>query len=340
MTRFRRVASLVCVILIALLVPVSIAVSWVRVQLVDEDAFVATLAPLADDPDVRGLVADRTSEVILETADVPGLTDDLFDGLQTLDLPRPALRALDLLREPAAVGATRMVEDAVARSIESDAFPRVWNAALVASHRALVLTATAEGDGALAIDEEGTVSIRLGPVVEAVTERLVREGVALARVIPATDRSIVVLQSDALPAIRAGYTVAVAAGLWLPVLTLAVGAAAVAIAPRRGRALRDVGIAATLGALVLLALLSVGDAALAGRSEAAALPPAATDALYDTVVAAMRASALSVAVIGVVLAAAGGLVAARTRRYTGTDTDARTEPAASTMLRSDATVSS
>jgi len=40
--------SAFCIVLAAVLVPVSILGAWVRVELVDEIRFVATLAPLAD----------------------------------------------------------------------------------------------------------------------------------------------------------------------------------------------------------------------------------------------------------------------------------------------------
>ena len=44
--------------------PVSIVGAWARVQLVDEDAFVATLAPLVDDPAVQAMIIDESMEAI------------------------------------------------------------------------------------------------------------------------------------------------------------------------------------------------------------------------------------------------------------------------------------
>ncbi|MBU4465815.1 MAG: hypothetical protein KKH75_08220, partial [Actinobacteria bacterium] len=57
-SRWRAFLSALCIVIAAILVPVSIASAWTRVQLVDENAFVATLAPLADDPSVQALVVD------------------------------------------------------------------------------------------------------------------------------------------------------------------------------------------------------------------------------------------------------------------------------------------
>src|SRR6478735_378661 len=63
---WRGFLSALCIVIATILVPVSIAGAWARVQLVDEDAFVSTFAPLADDPDVQALIIDKTSTAISE----------------------------------------------------------------------------------------------------------------------------------------------------------------------------------------------------------------------------------------------------------------------------------
>ena len=57
-----------------ILVPVSIVTAWARVQLVDEDAFVATLAPLVDDPAVQAMIIDETMEAINAQVDFHEIT--------------------------------------------------------------------------------------------------------------------------------------------------------------------------------------------------------------------------------------------------------------------------
>ena len=53
--RWRAFVSALVIVVATILVPISIVSAWARVQLVDEEAFVATLAPLADDPAVQQL---------------------------------------------------------------------------------------------------------------------------------------------------------------------------------------------------------------------------------------------------------------------------------------------
>src|SRR5690606_33736974 len=116
---WRAIVSALCIVIAGILVPVTIVSTWTRAQLVDEAAFVQTFAPLADDPGVQELVIQQSTAAINESLDVESFTDDLFDGLARLDLPPAALRALELLRRPAASGLQNLIENTVTRVVES-----------------------------------------------------------------------------------------------------------------------------------------------------------------------------------------------------------------------------
>lgn len=130
------------IVIAALLVPVSIVSAWARTELVDETAFVATFAPLAQDPAVQALIVDEATAAIDESLDLQTLTDDLFDGLADLGLPPRATAAIDLLRGPAVEGLRGLVGTSVTQLVESDVFASVWETALRASHRGLTAAAT------------------------------------------------------------------------------------------------------------------------------------------------------------------------------------------------------
>ena len=139
--RWRSILSAVCIVVAAILVPVSIVSAWARVQLVEEDAFVATLAPLVDDPAVQGLVIDETMSAITQQVDFSQLTSSVFEGIADLGLPPRAVQALGLLQAPAADGLENLVDQTVTRVVESDAFSEVWATATRATHRALTTAA-------------------------------------------------------------------------------------------------------------------------------------------------------------------------------------------------------
>jgi hypothetical protein len=86
----------VCIVLAAVLLPVSIVAAWSRAQLVDESQFVATVAPLAHDPQVQGLVIDQTVGAIDEKVNYDQITGNVIDGIAGLGLPPRAVNALGL----------------------------------------------------------------------------------------------------------------------------------------------------------------------------------------------------------------------------------------------------
>ena len=95
---WRALLCAVCIVLAAVLLPVSTR------RLVDEGQFVATLAPLAHDPQVQGLVIDQTVGPIDDKVNYDQITGDVIDGIAGLRLPPRALSALGLLKQPAADG--------------------------------------------------------------------------------------------------------------------------------------------------------------------------------------------------------------------------------------------
>ena len=66
-------------------------------------------------------------------------------------------------------------------------------------------------------------------------ERLVANGVGLASLIPDIDASVELVRSDALPAVRIAYGVAIAASIALPIVCLVLFAVGVLVARRRSR---------------------------------------------------------------------------------------------------------
>ena len=77
--RGRTVAAVVLVVVALLLAPVAVISAWARIQLVDTDQFVATFAPLAEEPAVQSYIGDQVTAAIEEQVD-----DARDEGLQAL----------------------------------------------------------------------------------------------------------------------------------------------------------------------------------------------------------------------------------------------------------------
>tara|TARA_R100000365_G_C2732316_1_gene62355 strand:- start:95 stop:1270 length:1176 start_codon:yes stop_codon:yes gene_type:complete len=280
---------------------------WARVQLVDEEAFVATFAPLTEDPAVQELIVDEATAAIDEQVDFAALTNQVFDGVESLGLPPAASTALNALRAPAAQGVQNLVNSAVERIVASEAFSDVWGFALRGVHRSITTAATADGGGILVLDSDG-LGIALGPIIEQVKERLTESGVGVASLIPTIDKTIIIGDGEALTTFRTVYALADAVGWWLSVVTIGLFVLAIVIARRRSVAVIGTGVGLFIGGGMLAAGFGIGAAAstvLAGQLD---LSPSALSVIYAQLTASMAQSALVIAVLGVVIAVIGWLM--------------------------------
>lgn len=302
--RGRTVAAVALVIIGLLLAPVAVVSAWARLQLVDTDRFVATFAPLGEDPAVQAFIGDQVSDAIEEQVDIPQLTADVFEGIKQLDLPPRAEDALTLLEGPAAEGLSSLLEQTVDRVVTSEAFEQVWATALRASHTQFVAALQGDPDAALAIGDDGTLSIQLGPIIEEVKSRLAERGADFASAIPVIERSVVVAKADSLVLVQTVYALAVAVGTWLPVLAFVLLAAGVLVAKRRSAALVWTAGGFALVMLLTLAGFGTGRLFFVSTVSPSIMPTAAAEAMYGgltelmvSTIAALTVLAIAIAVI-------------------------------------------
>ncbi|MGX5696505.1 hypothetical protein ACWKWP_09940 [Agromyces soli] len=300
--RGRTAGAIVLVLIGLLLAPVAVVTSWARAELVDTDQFVATFAPLADDPAVQKFVASEVTAAIEEQVDIPQLTSDVFDGIKTLDLPPRAAQALELLEAPAAQGLQALVANVVNQLVASEAFSDIWAEALRVTHTQFVQVMQGDPDAALEIGDDGTLAVQLGPIIEAVKQKLVDNGVGFASQIPVIDKSIAIAKADAFVFVRTVYALAVGVGTWLPWVALAFLIAGVLLAKRRSAALfwTAGGFALVMG--LLAAGFAVGQLVFLGIVSPSIIPAGAATAIYGFVTDAMAATASAALVLGVLVA--------------------------------------
>jgi hypothetical protein len=300
--RGRTVAAVALVVIGLLLAPVAVVSAWARLQLVDTDRFVATFAPLADDRDVQVFISDQVTTAIEDEVDIPSLTEDVFDGIRSLDLPPRAEDALGLLEGPAAEGLSRLVGTTVDRIVTSDAFADIWTAALRASHRQFTAALQGDPDAALAIGPEGSLSVQLGPVIEAVKQRLADRGVDFASAIPVIERSVVIAKADSLVLVQTVYTLAVAVGTWLPFVVLLLLVAGVLVAKRRSAAL--VWTAGGLALTMILTLAGFGTARLffVGTVSPSIMPAGTAESIYGGLTELMVSTVAAIIVLAIAVA--------------------------------------
>ncbi|WP_025135001.1 hypothetical protein [Leucobacter sp. PH1c] len=321
----RSLLAAVALTLAVLLAPLAVLASWVRIELVDTDRFVATLAPLAEDPAVQSFLGDQVMAAVDEQVDFDAIVGSLASGLTSLELPSEADAAITLLRGPAAQGMRSVVASTVEETIASDAFAGTWQLALTNTHRATIALMRGDTNGMLTLDRDtGELAIDAGVIVAQVKDQLEARGFGLASMIPNVTASIPLTTAEGLVGAQLGYAAAVALGTWLPWLVLALLVAGVALARRRTRALARTGFGLTLGFLLLLGGLSVGAAlfeqavspGVMPGSTAAALTTQLTESLRSTSAALAFAAAL-IALAALLLGPSRGAVALRSALTSG-----------------------
>lgn len=298
--RWRVFPAIVLITVGALLTPVAIVGGYARQMLTNTEVFVQALAPLAEEPAVQEAVSDAIVDAIAEQIDIPGLTAQLFDGLAGLELPPAAANALRLLQGPAAEGAQSLIDTTVTGLVESPAFADIWEQALRLTHTQLIATMEGRADAALGITSDGLV-VQLGPVLAAVKERLLAQGIGIASLIPDTQQTIVVADGPAARQAAFWYAVIVASGTWLPWVALAALAGGVLFARKRRRALIATAIIVAATSFILLAGLGIGRE-VAAVSAAEFVAPDAVRVAFAFIVAAMRDTAIAVGVLGIAAA--------------------------------------
>jgi hypothetical protein len=304
---WRGLLSAICIVVATILIPVSIVGAWARVQLVEEDAFVASLAPLVDDTAVQAMIIDESMDAITAQVDFQQITSNVFDGVASLGLPPRAADALQLLEAPAANGLESLVTTTVTRVVESDAFAEVWATATRAAHRALVGAATSDGGGLVVRTDEG-VGVQLGAVVDRVKQNLLDRGLGVAELIPTVDRVVIIGEGNNLAMIRTGYAVATTLGFWLPVITLVLFGIGILIARRRSTAVLGTGVGFIVGGGSLAVALAIGGAATSAVAGSLGLSADALDVIFQQLVGNMMQTALVLMLLGVLIAVLGWLM--------------------------------
>ncbi len=301
------VSSAILVTLACVLAPLSVASVWASTQLSDTDAYVETVAPLADDPAVQAAIATEVTTVIFDNIDVEGITTDALDTLAAQpDVPPRVADALPSLAVPITNGVQSFTRTQVENFVQSPQFAQLWDQVNRVAHDQVEKLLSGEQGGAVSAQGD-TITINLGPIIDQVKNRLVDRGFGLASNIPSVDKSFVLVQSDAITSAQGFYSTLNTLGVWLPIVTLALFVAGVVLARDRRRALLKGALGFTAGMVVLGVVLAVARTWYAGSTPADILTEEAAGNVFDTLVRFLRTGLRAVAVLGLVVALAAFL---------------------------------
>lgn len=301
------VGSAVLITLACVLAPLSVASVWASTELSDADAYVETVAPLADDPAVQRAIANEVTDVIFENLDVEAVTTDALNTLANQpNVPPRVADVLPGLAIPITNGVESFTRDQVNRLVASPQFAQLWDQVNRVAHEQVTTLLSGEQGGALSA-QGNTITLNLGPIIDEVKTRLVDRGFTLASKVPSIDKSFVLVQSDSISQAQGFYSLLNTLGVWLPVAVLVLFVAGVVLARDRRRALLKGALGLTAAMVVLGVVLALARTWYVGTTPADILNEQAAGGVFDTLLRFLKTGLRMVAVVGLVLALAAFL---------------------------------
>jgi hypothetical protein len=265
--RTRRILTPILVALSILVFTITVPAAWGARTVLNTDRYVATVAPLADDPAVQASIATK-------------LTDQVFSALNVQETLSDALGALGdratVLAGPLTIAVKGFVRDQVEKVVASDAFKTFWVEANRFVHTQVL--AILRGDTETITTREGKVLLNLLPLVnlalgsiQTVASDLVGRDVALPQIseedipsasiakleqalgvdLPDTYGQVVVYDSEDLAALQQALYLFERLLVLLLVLILILVAASLLVSTRRRRTLIQLAAGAAVGLVVI-----------------------------------------------------------------------------------------
>jgi hypothetical protein len=152
--RLRRVLTPILVVLSILVFTVTVPAAWGARTVLNTDRYVATVAPLADDPAVQASIATKLTDQVFSALDVQGTISDALASLG---------ERATVLAGPLTTAVKGFVQDQVEKVVASDAFKTFWVEANRFVHTQVLAILRGEGDTVSV--SEGKVLLNLLPLV-------------------------------------------------------------------------------------------------------------------------------------------------------------------------------
>jgi hypothetical protein len=197
------------VVLSTLLVPIGITATWLSLRVDSTEAYVDTVAPLAEDPELRDALAEEVADAAIAT-----LEENVPMGML-----------------PGAVD--RVVQRATKDIVDSDGFPEFWRQANADAHQEFLAIVHDEQDDVVA---DGYVIVDLRPLLDDVLSDVASEYGIPTNLLPSTPLPLPVIRESRLEQVRSAYQLLDGLSLWAPLLWAGLVVVAVVVAPGvRGR---------------------------------------------------------------------------------------------------------
>ncbi len=288
--RWRRILGTVLLVIAILLVPISLSAIWVRTTLLNTDRYVATVGPLASNPEVQQALATDITNAIFTRVDVNKAVTDA--------LPKRG----GFLAAPITNTVKTATDAAALKLVSSDRFQTLWKNANRRAHAGVVKVLT--GGGPRVSTANGTVAININQIFENVKERLDQRGITVFQnaTLPADKQEFVIFQSKDLVSAQGAVNLLQKLAWVLPLFSLLLFAAAIGLSGRRRRTVERAAIASAIVVAVELAFLKAGRNFYLDAITSRQLPKGAAGAVWDQLTNGLRVLGIVVIVVALLIA--------------------------------------
>lgn len=213
----------------------AISASWLSHTIMDEDQWVTTVAPLAEDPAIQDYVATEASNGFLKAIDVESYVKQALSPLPQ--------ETQGLLATPITNGIQNFAKDAAFKFVRSPQFPGLWVSMNRFAHKAFIASITQTSGGTVS-NQDGKVALDTGMLIDEVKAEMTKKGLGFVNAvpIPVTDQTVTLIDSPELGRFSALIKILEDDAFILPVMAVALLAAGVALAPNRRKAVLWMGV--------------------------------------------------------------------------------------------------
>lgn len=289
---FLRSAAVVLLMLIGFtLTPLSIWSTWVRNNIYDTDQYVATVAPLAQDPAVISQVSTAITDELFTQIDVEAL-------LQQNLPPKLAFAA-----GPLAGQIKSQTNGLVTKALETPQFEQLWVEVNKTASQSLVAFLESDANSAVSVQKNQLV-LNIEPIVANVKQQLEDQGFSLASKIPTVNKTVVIPVANIDQIVKAKQAINAFRSLSyvLPIVAIICFALAIFLARDRRRAVIWVGGLLAAGALLSGVLLASGRSAFLANRPGTVFDASTASSMFDTLTRFLRNSNRVTFFVGLIIA--------------------------------------
>jgi hypothetical protein len=276
----------------ALALAVGVSAVWTRNLLLNTDRYTQTVAPLAQNPDIRSSVSVAAVDELFSKA---GVETRIKDALP----PRASFLAPELTDRlhGRAVGLSE-------KALATPQFQKLWVEGNRKLHSALVpLLLGKSGPKGVLNTSSGTISLDLTQIVRSLKSTLAARGITVVEQVPdnALGGKMVLVQSSGLAQAQRYVKLLQQLAIGLPIAALLALVLAVVAAPNRRKGILWAGVAIVVAMIAIGTGLGLARTYYLGSVNRAVLSQPAAAAFFDTMVRFLRDGIRLIAVVGLLV---------------------------------------